>query len=451
MSKEFDVCLIGNAATDYFTMNDGVTFSRSGGVAYSLSVLCQNELKTKVISYASKEWVQSLEANLGLKKNFIEWSKELIKNKSEAEFVLSNCDEVLFQSVKLKRKTLANESEIIKIVETTKSKVFIVFPQENVNLLTLVKKIRETNPNSQIYLDMQHDLRELTKDEVEEVLSIADVIFVSLHEFSVEMMEKGVTNVFDFLVKCNPAIFIIKNGYGGLCYKEKGNNHVKIPAFMTDYKCTIGAGDVFCAAFLVCKNKGMNSSEAAEVAQFKTSMFIKNMSMDFTDLLIDNFVNEKSNFKNLERRIYVPINENEKLKIYLASNFKSDANKMYVDFIDNLLCLKGFSCLSPSRINGVLSNVSSLDDKKNTFEKDINLLKEADVLLLLADTAEMGSCWEAGYFYSMRGSNKGKLITLFTNSTKNLSNMIKQSSITVRDYKNLIEELFKKAERLKNE
>lgn len=443
--KNHDVCVIGESSLDILVKIDSVE-QRTGGLSYSLRVLCKNNLNVKCISFASKVWLKTLEKTLAKSASNLDFIKAGIKSNSEAVYTIKHYDEVINQHVVETSSAWADETVVIAEIGKTTAKDFLIFPQKNISLTKVVAEIKNKHKKSKIYLDLQHDISHLSTKDLENILSKVDFVFVSLNEVSTFLKAKNILKPIEFLRKNSKHTLIVKNGLGGLAIIHKKNVN-KIPAFHSDYDCTIGAGDILIAAFIVAQFKNYNSEQSLLIAQNKCARFIEKISHKNLDFLkVDTYANEIKSFSTVGMS-YVPLKESEKISVYLAASFKTSANVMYIDFIEHLLTSKGIKVFSPYKEFGILKKSSTALDRKNTFNNDLKLLDKTNILVVLSDIGSMGTFWEVGYFYKLQNEQKSNIINFQTNTSIEISNMLKCSSIVVRDYRSFIHEIFLAAAR----
>lgn len=181
-----------------------------------------------------------------------------------------------------------------------------------------------------------------------------------------------------FFEKENAKAFIIKNGpYGATLYTKL--EEINIPCYITENVYKIGSGDIFTASFgYYWLNKNLSLKQSALLASKSTAIYCdKKAYMDCTN----NFKFEYEEFK--------AINLSEK-QVYLASPFFSLSELILVDKIRYALLSFGVKVFSPFHDIGLGEAIS-------IAKKDIEGIKNSDVIFAVLDNLDSGTLVESGF------------------------------------------------------
>lgn len=420
MKPYYDLIVFGENAVDVL-YNQDKEIRRPGGGFYS--AIAANKLGLSVGLYTTSsnsqernEFIKSIEQT-GIDICGVE-SKDLC-----IEYHITNIAE-------LDTQILLNE------IHKCPSKINVDIPQEYVETKSVliypfnfddkfIQYIKTVHNNgSKVFIDIQHDLIDLNL--ITKLSPFIDLAFVSRNEFMRITGAKSDKDIVDKLSSIGIREVIIKLGIGGSIYYNHQGDIIPIPAFSSNYKCTIGAGDVYNAVFISELLKNINITEAGEKSALVASIFIEYIDyINFSDALKS--IDFETECKR-RKKLYAHPEKLRDINIYLAGNFHSIPMKSFIELISSLLEKKGFSVICPHRDIGILKIDDSYIEKKQCFEEDIRTIANSSLVIALIDNpGRNGVFWEMGYAYC-----KGiPIITLITDADIPISNMVFISSTTV--------------------
>ncbi|WP_452227373.1 PfkB family carbohydrate kinase [Lacinutrix cladophorae] len=172
--------------------------------------------------------------------------------------------------------------------------------------------------------------------------------------------------------------FIIKNGpYGATLYTKSDELH--IPCYITDNVYKIGSGDIFTASFgYYWMSKNLSVEDSALLASKSTAVYCdKKAYIDCTNNF--EFTYEEYKAKNLTKK-----------QVYLASPFFALSELMLVDKIRDALISFGVRVFSPFHDIGLGEEIS-------IAKKDIEGIKNSDVIFVVLDNLDSGTLIESGF------------------------------------------------------
>jgi nucleoside 2-deoxyribosyltransferase len=129
--------------------------------------------------------------------------------------------------------------------------------------------------------------------------------------------------------------------------------------------------------------------------------------------------------------------------VYLAAPFFNQPELAFTENVAKVL-RANFSerilLYVPHQDTGIiLTPQSSDEDRTLVFEKNVAELRRAQILILLLDNEDSGTCWEMGYGYA----NNLSMIGLWTDVRKGPNLMLYKSANIVSSIETLIGELEK--------
>ncbi|MEN6511385.1 MAG: PfkB family carbohydrate kinase [Chloroherpetonaceae bacterium] len=425
----YDLVVVGDAAIDI--LNDKKPpLRRPGGIFYSSLAAAAFGLKVGVVSNngdKKNEFIQSIN-KFGVDTQGIQPNLDCC-----VEFQLSNINEVYPQVLAKKllksRRTCKTSSRFFL------TKAVLLYPALDYEFLyNFAKNVKKHG--GLVFLDLQHDL--LSLDHLENLLRITDVVFASRSELLYFLEVNNDMMAVDKLRKYGAEKVVIKYGIGGSSVYLNNDNILRIPSYLANFKCTIGAGDVYNSVFILNLLKQNDYRIAGEKAAITASVFSECLDYPSYFLKIKqiNFTKEKHN------RVSVIAHPEEltKIKIYLAGHFLSQPMRNWVDTISHIFESRGFSVFNPYRDAGIIAINSPNIERIRCFNDDITALSSSTLVVALLDGASQGgTSWEMGYAYS-----KGiPIIGLLTDDHINISNMIYSSCLSIcSDLPQMINEVF---------
>lgn len=177
-------------------------------------------------------------------------------------------------------------------------------------------------------------------------------------------------------------VVVIKMGpLGALVYDNGAISTV--PAYRTERVWKIGSGDTFAAHFaLGWMDKGLSAHDAASVASIATAFYCENQGFPDQDLL--------AGFKPIPLQPSARYRDGYAPKVYLAGPFFTLAELWMVGQARRDLLAMGLNVFSPYHDVGL----GTADD---VVEKDLEGVRDCDVLFAIGDGLDSGTIYEIGY------------------------------------------------------
>jgi len=177
-------------------------------------------------------------------------------------------------------------------------------------------------------------------------------------------------------------VVVIKMGPLGALVYDNGKIST-VPAYRTERVWKIGSGDTFAAHFaLGWLDNGLSAQDAASIASIATAFYCE--TQGFPDKALLAAFNPKALQPSQRYRDgYVP-------KVYLAGPFFTLAELWMVGQARRDLKAMGLSVFSPYHDVG-------LGSAEDVVEKDLEGVRECDVLFAIGDGLDSGTIFEIGY------------------------------------------------------
>ena len=188
-------------------------------------------------------------------------------------------------------------------------------------------------------------------------------------------------------------VVIIKSGSRGACVYHEGKSQW-IPAYQTKFVWPIGSGDVFAGTFAhFWGDRKVNALEAANLASRQTAEYCETRRLNAIGI------------DSAETRVVAPA-ISRKRNVYLAGPFFSMAQIWLIGEARAALYDQGFEVFSP------LHDVGR-GPAEMIYEKDIDGIKNCDILYAVVDGLDAGTLYEIGYARSL-----GKPVVAFVQNEK---------------------------------
>lgn len=200
----------------------------------------------------------------------------------------------------------------------------------------------------------------------------------------------------------NAEVVVIKMGPLGALVYDNGNIST-VPAYRTERVWKIGSGDTFAAHFAMgWLDRGLSAHDAASIASIATAFYCQNQGFP-DEALLAKFKPQALQPSARYRAGYAP-------KVYLAGPFFTLAELWMVGQARRDLLAMGLDVFSPYHDVG-------LGSAEDVVGKDLEGVRDCDVLFAIGDGLDSGTIYEIGYaralnkpvvFYAENESNQDK-------------------------------------------
>ena len=215
------------------------------------------------------------------------------------------------------------------------------------------------------------------------------------------------------------ALVIKQGAKGAILFRNKNDEGLRIPVYVTPKVNSIGSGDVFTATFAYTWFRGAALEEAALIASKSVACFVVSHEVRGLKTAIHSFD-------------YPALSYRHEGQIYLAGPFFSYSQRWLIGQFYRALRNEGIKVFSPLHDVGI-------GNAEEVTEPDIEGLNASDVVLAVVDGLDSGTLFEIGYAVS-----KGKKVVAYVqNETKKALQMLEgthcdiETDFTTAVYKSL--------------
>jgi len=431
VTQPYDLVVVGELPLDVI-LDSRPLVQRPGGVIYSACAAAARGAKVGVVGETGSDDIGGLLPKVCEVPINMEGVQRLAT--VGLHYFIRNADEVIPQVVTARgtRAPFSRRRSFPPAYADTRC--LLLYPHSLELLLEIATAVRSTG--GKVFLDLQHDIVDL--GDWGQVIGQCDVVFASWQELLDCTAAATEAEAVESLRRLGAKTVVVKYGMGGSAIHTDQGERILVPAYLADFKCTIGAGDVYNVIFALEYVSGTEIEAAGSRAAVAASVFSEHMQFDeYLRALSDlDFEREVS------RRIPVIAHPEHLagIQVYLAGHFLSAPMRMWVDRVALALQTRGFSVFSPYRDAGVLDCTADAAKRHNCFVDDIRGLGDSQVVVALLDElGRGGTSWEIGYAYAQGIPIFG----LCTDPSKPLSNMVEQSCESIEStLARLLNEMF---------
>ena len=371
--KKFDFVVVGELCVDYLEGNEN---RRPGGAFYSAHAGRKMNASTAILGFTGNNdlsFFSSHMSDFDISQEYI----QTVPGKSTC-YRLKFVDEVLPQACSVER----NESPRKKHDLLPKTDVALFYPCHYFSDYASQLHSRLNG------LDVQYDIDSILSLPS---LSMFNIVFISSSDIC-NAVNLPLTEVVDILFKKGAQVVVTKFGQGGSSVYQKDNDRIDIPAYISDYRYTIGAGDVFNTVFLLEYFRFNNIEQAGHHASMAVADFIESFTL----------TSAQWDFSNIASQRYHQFLHPEtinSISIYLAGPFFSQGELTTVNYLYQSLTKCGFNVFSPWHNDGVIDNIKGPESLR-VFDNNISAIKSSDIIIAILDYEDPGTIWECGYGYA---------------------------------------------------
>lgn len=414
-NNSYDLIITGEAPLDVFGKLTTPIY-RPGGVAYSALAASALGANVGIVAGVGEDEIGGMLPEI--KQLGVDLYGIFRYPENGIEYEIQNIDEIFPQKLVVKHSANMDGVSFTFPPVYTKTRILLCYPMQISFPLDVLRKIKKGG--GIISSDIQHDIRDIS--DLSPLISQTDILFTSRDEMLCYTKSTTDQDAIKVLRKLGARLIVVKYGMGGSTVYLESDISIQIPAFLADFKCTIGAGDVYNAVFLLRYAADRNIYQAGVDAALAASVFSEHLKFpEWVEAI------KQLDFSSGARRRTMIMAHPEQLintRIYLAGHFLSVPMRNWIDSITQLLEAKGFSVFSPYRDVGLLATDASCVDREHCFEGDIIALDKSTLIVALLDgLGRGGTSWEIGYAYA---KNK-PIFGILTDSSLPISNMVMMS------------------------
>lgn len=398
--EQYNFIVVGEICLDRFnSIQAGNDIVRLGGAFYSAYAAKKTGAKSvAILGHVGVEDAVFMNEQLEKFDILGQYIKTITGKATTYQF--ENIDEILPQVAMVTR----NYCEINIHTDLPDAEIVLFYPYPDIENI-----IEDWSVKTLKALDVQYDIENILAMSC---LDCLDVVFVSSSDVC-NKLKKTLDEVVHYLFDKGVKTVVAKFGPGGSSIYLKSGEIFNIPAFQSDYICTIGAGDVYNAVFLREYAKSHDYERAGMHASAAAAEFIEHLEF-CTDLWDgDAFFKEKG-------KCFLHPIQAEKIKVYLAGPFFSKGEMVTMLFLYSALKKCGFTVFSPWHAKGI---VHGIKDAHATFILNRDEIDKSDIVVAILDYEDAGTVWECGYAYARKIP-----IYAFQTTADNLNLMVRFST-----------------------
>jgi sugar/nucleoside kinase (ribokinase family)/nucleoside 2-deoxyribosyltransferase len=412
----FDILVAGECPHDVL-LDSTPQVERPGGAMYSAIVARALGARVAILGDTGDDAYGKSALSLLAKWGIDCRGLEVLRGPTPTYRIL-NCDEIVPQvATSLFNRFRPARSDAVP-ADYASSRALLIYPYDSGLLLPLSTDVKAAG--GVVYFDLQHDIRSL--DEWAELLARTDVVFASSSEILHITAQPDLPAAVKAIHAYGPQLVVVKLGLAGSIAFSSEGTLTEIPCFQSDFKCTVGAGDAYNAAFVISELANRGTATSGMHASLAASLFVEQLTPDDIYNRLSSSPLDREG--NRREAVFVPPDRANRTRIYVAGHFLSAPSRAWVNKITAALETRGFRVSSPHRDVGMLSQRSTESDRRRVFEEDLRHLNDCHAMVALLDGAGRGgTSWEIGYAFA-RGI---PVLGLLTDSSHPHSNMIFQS------------------------
>ncbi|HWR38124.1 MAG TPA: PfkB family carbohydrate kinase [Patescibacteria group bacterium] len=268
------------------------------------------------------------------------------------------------------------------------TEALIVFPINHSLPKSLLEAAKEQG--IPIYLDPKPNGMSIS--DAKKYISFATCLLVNEEEAKKLTDRDDIYMAINCLKSIGIPQIVIKQGFRGCLVINGDDEQRRVNAFKSKPKCSVGSGDVFAGALASSYLQSNDFLGSVKLANCSAANFIEQYESEtkFSQQFI---------LDDMDIREQITVPDVSEKSIYLAGPFFSQQELQWVKQVCNILEESGFPVYSPSRENGIITHTTTQEERKQIFDKDIELLERSSAVVLLVDNNDSGASFEAGFAY----------------------------------------------------
>ena len=433
MTTPLDLLIFGQVTRDVLS-TPSLNIERLGGVSYAASVGARLGLRVGLLASVSAATERIIRTELARRDIDTEGLRSIVQ--SPLVYEISGADEVVEQ----RTRRLGPDAWDLALPETVPSvyqgaKMALIYPVRMPTAVVVARQLKASG--TRLAADFQHDVETLV--DAADLLELCDYVFLNtdslLRMTDADTVENGVIALRHSFG--GQATFIVKMGLGGsLIFPPEMTAAVRVPAFLSDFQLTVGAGDAYDAAFLATILR-LNSDaveklhEAGLYASQVAATVVESVAYDPSAVL------EGATALEGRHPVFLTPEYASHLQVYIAGHFHSAPLRSLIEEAAAAVEHLGMTAFVPHRDVGLVG-ISGLTSRR-AYQADIEGLRQSQAVVAVLDGAIRGGTFVEIGMAIERGI---PIIAICTDRTLPLSNMIIGAcSDIVHDVKGIVNPL----------
>jgi len=403
----FRICVAGQITIDDLE-TDTDEIIRPGGTFYAASVFSRLGDSPTMIAAIGGETQEPLAeaAKRGIT------ALPIAVGADPITYVISDADELIQQRTKRFGPPVHSISFVKELPQDARFDAYLIYPVSLDAGVHLAQIARESG--ALVCADLQHDVS--TLDEGRQLLELLDFVFISRSALFALTDSASIEEASAKVREVCKAILVVKMGLAGSLVFTSEMDVTFVPAYLADFKMTVGAGDAFDAAFISRVLRGSSFSDAGTFASKIAAAVVESADADPSASISEKTSLDKRTAVGNDPRKDAP-------EIYVAGHFHSFPLREYILHAASALENAGFKTFVPHRDGGIVGEEGVEADE--AFKADLDALARAKGIVALLDGAYRGGTYfEMGHGYC----RSVPIIVWKTDETLGISNMVRQSA-----------------------
>lgn len=404
---QFDLAVFGQVTRDVLSTSS-FRAKRLGGISYAASTAKQLGLQTCAIGIVANSDLNLADRILKRRGLCAELSGF---DGLPITYSIHGADEITDQVVE-RTGGIPSEKDWNYVHQNLRSaKYVLIYPVSNSNYDLVAERYKADG--TIVAIDLQHDIR--SYKEILDVFQFVDIIFTNRDAILSLTESRELSESIIRVREHYKGILIVKMGLAGSYAIDSNNQCYHIPAFLSDFQVTVGAGDAFNSGVIASLMSNASLCDAVTHGARVASIVIEKLELDPSKDLANSLTLPRSS---------VGIRPTEPAPlIYVAGHFHSSPLRFMLEGIAAALEKAGFRTFLPHRDVGVVNSHGVTAE--TAFKSDLEGLRASSGVVALLDGANRGGTYfELGYADALNIP----LIVLSTDNTLGISNMILQSA-----------------------
>ncbi|MEM6900517.1 MAG: nucleoside 2-deoxyribosyltransferase [Pseudomonadota bacterium] len=249
-------------------------------------------------------------------------------------------------------------------------------------------------PETRMHIDIAYDVPSIDAlgviaDRIETLfISTSSELFTDLFDSSLSDLMRTVREIVD----CN---MVVKENRGGTRIIPKGSNEpINIGASLSETRNSVGVGDVFDAAFVSRLDMGVEN--AGWIASRVSAAYAQTTFPDTFKEYTERSLRLAPEQIKMLGGTSVPWEKRQEINVYLAAPDFSYSDTREIERVVRSLEYHNFKVRRPVKENGELELGSGVAELESTFDNDVNLLNECDLVFAIPQNRDAGTLVEVG-------------------------------------------------------
>jgi len=419
MAMPFDLLVFGQITQDILS-TPYLNMKRLGGISYAASAATRLGLRVGLLGCVSA--AMEAESRAEFQRRGIDTEGLLAKVQPPIIYEISGADELLGQQTRRQGPDawdLALPENIPSVYQG--AKMALIYPVWLPAAVAIGRQLKASG--TRLAADFQHDVETLA--DAADLLELCDYVFLNadslLRMTDTDLVESGL-GVLRHETGGETTI-VVKMGIGGsIVCPPATTNTIEVPAFLSDFQLTVGAGDAYDAAFLTTilqadSDETDTLRQAGYTASKVAAAVVESTAHDPSAVLSASL--EDSGFLDGRHPVFLTPERAARFQVYVAGHFHSAPLRLLIEQAAEAVEHLGMRAFVPHRDVGLVGSGGLTPPR--AYQGDIDGLRQSQAIVAVLDGASRGGTFVEIGMAIERGM---PIIAICTDRTLPLSNMI---------------------------